>query len=192
MKNIELKTVVDIKKFLEGNASSNCMIGSREEKYTCIRDTLIHTRYKKLTKKEKGTVKAFLAKVTGYEEKQLKRLIATWKQKGLHYTKRTAVGTAVCIYTPTDIALLIKTDIVHKTPNGNTVRAILKREFFMFGKTAYQNIANISVSHIYNIRKTNRQYGSSEAIKYSKTNPVNTTIGERRKPLPYGKPGLYE
>jgi hypothetical protein len=60
----------------------------------------------------------------------------------------------------------------------------------MFGKTEYQTIAGISVSHIYNIRKHNRQYLSSEAIKYSKTNPVNTNIGERTKPRPYGKPGF--
>lgn len=176
--------------FLEGNKTITCEIGSREDKYACIRDALIHTKYATLSRSEKSVVKAFCAKVTGYEAKQLKRLIAQWKQSGLRYTKRNAVGASVCVYTPEDIALLIKTDIAHKTPNGNAVREILKREFFVFGKTMYHRIANISVSHIYNIRNTNRQYGSSEAIKYSKTNPVTTNIGERRKPLPYGKPGF--
>lgn len=189
MKNVALKTVVDIKKFLEGNTSLDLEIVSREEKYTCIRNTLTHTAYRTLSKKEKGIVKTFLAKVTGYEEKQLKRLIRKWKKQGLRFKKRKAVGAVVRIYTAEDIALLIKTDILHKTPNGLTMKSILMREFGMFGHTEYSTIAGISVSHIYNIRKHNQQYLTSEAIRYSKTNPVNTNIGERRKPLPYGKPG---
>ncbi len=190
MKNVQIYTVAAMWKFLEGNESIDCTLGSREEKYTCIRDVLVHTKYTTLVRSEKSIVKAFLAKVTGYEARQLKRLIKKWKQNGLRYQKRKAVGASVRIYTPEDIALLIKTDILHKTPNGIAVRSFLKREFFVFGKTAYQNISNISVSHIYNIRNNSQQYLSSEAIKYSKTNPVNTNIGERRKPLPYGEPGF--
>jgi hypothetical protein len=190
MKNVALKTVEEIQTFIEGNKSGDCEIGSREEKYTCIRNTLVQTKYTTLPKKERGIVKTFLAKVTRYEERHLKRLIKKWKKNGLRYTKRKAVGASVRIYTPEDIALLIKTDILHKTPNGLSTKSFLMRECAMFGHTEYETIANISVSHIYNIRKNNRQYLSSEAIKYSKTNPVNTNIGERRKPLPYGKPGF--
>lgn len=179
-----------MQKFLEGNKSIKCTLESREDKYTCIRDALIHTKYTTLTRSEKSIVKAFCAKVTGYEAKQLKRLIAEWKKNGLRYTKRKAVGASVCTYTPKDIALLIKTDILHKTQNGLTTKSILVRECSMFGKTMYQNIANISVSHLYNIRNNNRQYLTSEAIRYSKTNPVSINIGERRKPIPYGKPGF--
>jgi hypothetical protein len=190
MKNIELKTVSTMEEFLKGNASIDFEIGSREERYTCIRDALIHTKYKTLARNEKSIVKAFLAKVTGYEERQLKRLIRQWKRKGLRYAKRKAVGASVRIYTAEDIALLITTDILHKTPNGLSTKSILMRELSVFGLTQYGSIAHISVSHIYNIRKNNQQYLTSATIKYSKTNPVNTNIGERRKPLPYGKPGF--
>ena len=190
MKNVQLKTVADIREFLKGNKLINCEIASREEKYTCIRDVLVHTKYKTLARSEKGIVKTFLAKVTGYEAKQLKRLVRKWKKQGLRYTKRKAVGASVRIYTADDVALLIKTDILHKTPNGQSTKSILMRECSVFGNTRYQTIAGISVSHIYNIRKHNQQYITSEAIRYSKTNPVNTNIGERRKPLPYGKPGF--
>ena len=184
MKNVALKTVEEIKIFIEGNMNSDFEIGSREEKYTCIQSTLVHTKYKKLGRGEKSIVKTFLAKVTGYEEKQLKRLIKQWKRTGLRYTKRKAVGASARIYTAEDIALLINTDIFHKTPNGLTTKSILMREVSVFGNIQYQTIAGISVSHIYNIRKHNQQYITSEAIRYSKTNPVNTNIGERRKPLP--------
>ena len=190
MKNVQIHTVVEMRKFLEGNQSIDCGVGSREEKYTCIRDALIHTKYKTLARNEKSIVKAFLAKVTGYEAKQLKRLIRQWKKQGLRYTKRKVAGASVRIYTAEDVALLIKTDVAHKTPNGLSTKSVLMRELSVFGHSAYQTIANISVSHIYNIRKNNQQYLTSEAIKYSKTNPVNSNIGERRKPLPFGKPGF--
>ena len=189
MKNVHIHTVLDMQKFLMGNESIDCTLESRVDKYTCIREALLKTRYTTLARSEKSIVKSYLAKVTGYEAKQLKRLIKEWKQTGLRYTKRKVTGASVRIYTTEDIALLIKTDILHKTPNGLTTKSTLRREVSMFGHTEYQTIANISVSHLYNIRKTNRQYLSSEAIKYSKTKPVSTTIGERRKPLPYGKPG---
>ena len=190
MKNVQIHTVPSMQKFIVGNESINCVLGSREERYTCIRDALIQTKYTTLKRSEKSIVKSYLAKVTGYEARQLKRLIRKWKQKGLNYMKRKVAGASVRIYTAEGVGLLIKTDILHKTQNGLTTKSILKREVSMFGHTEYHTIANISVSHIYNIRKNNQQYRSSEAIKYSKTNPVKTNIGERRKPLPYGKPGF--
>jgi len=189
MKNIQITKVEEMKKFLEGSRHMEFDVESREEKYTLIRASLVSVGYQQLSKKDKGTVKMFLEKVTGYEQKQMKRLIKKWKKDGLYFVKRKTFGASVRIYKPEDIALLIKTDVAHKTPNGRSVKQTLVREFVTFGKEAYANIAKISVSHIYNLRKNNRQYLSSEAIKYSKTNPVNANIGERKKPVPYGKPG---
>lgn len=190
MKNVTFANIKEIRDFLAGNKERELEIVSREDKYKFIIDTLITLRYRNLRKKEKGEVKEFLKKVIGYEERQMKRLIREWKsKKGLRYCKPRKRGAAIEKYKAEDIALLIKTDIAHKTPNGNAVREILKREFLVFGKEEYQNIAGISVSHIYNIRNHKKQYLSSEAVKYSKTIPVTVNIGERRKPQPNGQPG---
>jgi len=105
------------------------------------------------------------------------------------YSPKKYGGAIKTKYQPVDSALLIKTDSAHKTPNGNAVKKILEREFLVFKNKAYQTISQISVSHIYNIRKHKNQYRSSEAIKYSKTVPTQVTIGERKKPLPDGKTG---
>lgn len=190
MKNIRVRTVEDIKKFLEGNERAEFEMASREDKYTLISDTLLNTRYKNLRKKDRGTVKIFLEKVTGYEERQMKRLIKRWKKSGLRYAKRKSAGASVCTYKSADIDLLIKTDILHKTPNGLSTKALLMREFVTFGKEAYETIANISISHICNIRKNSGRYLSAGVLSYTKTKAVGTDIGERRKPLPYGKPGF--
>lgn len=189
MKNMQVKTVGDIKKFLEGSQQVNFEIVSREDRYTFISDTLVGVRYGKLRKKDRGTIKTFLVKVTGYEDRHIKRLTKEWQGHGLRYIKREATGASVCTYKMKDIDLLIKTDILHRTPNGLSTKALLLRELVTFGNIEYQNISNISVSHIYNIRKNNLRYTSSDAMLYTKTRAVSTDIGERMKPMPYGKPG---
>lgn len=189
MKNITFANMDEIRTFLTGNKEREFEILSRQAKYEFVADTLTHLSYRTLRKKEKGEAKECLQNITGYGCQQMKRLIKRWKKKGLEYTKPKKKGATIPKYKAGDIALLIKTDIAHKTPNGNAVREILKREFLVFGKEEYRNISGISVSHIYNIRKHKNQYLSSEAVKYSKTVPVAVNIGERRKPKPNGKPG---
>lgn len=190
MKNVTLRTMDEVRMFLAGNEKSEFEIVSKRDKYTYIGEVLVALSYRTLRKKEKGEVKTFLQKITGYGDQQMKRLIKKWKKTGLRFCTPKKCGAAKPKYGPHDIALLIKTDIAHKTLNGNATSEILKREFFVFGKEAYQTISGISVSHIYNIRKHKRQYLSSGAIKYSKTVPVAVGIGERKKPHPNGQPGF--
>lgn len=190
MKNVAFRNMDDIEDFLSSNERGSFEIKSREDRYSFITETLVSIRYRTLRKKDRGLVLSCLRKATGYGEQQMKRLVSEWKTKGLRCKKPKLHGATIPMYATSDIALLIKTDVLHRTPNGNAVQRILKREFFTFGKKEYENIARISVSHIYNIRKTKKQYLSSEAVRYSKTNPVNANIGERRKPTPNGKPGF--
>lgn len=189
MKNLVLQSIIEVEQFLAGNQNVAFELRSRQERYDLVRDSLVRLRYKTLSKKDKGKVKQFLQLVTGYSRKQLKRLIKQWKKGSLHYQKRKAVGAAIRTYQAADIALLIKTDILHKTPHGRATQEILRREYFTFGQEAYLTIAKISVSHIYNLRKTNQQYLSSEALSYTKTPNTPVNIGERCKPQPEGKPG---
>ena len=108
MKNIQITKVEEMKKFLEGSRHMEFDVESREEKYTLIRASLVSVGYQQLSKKDKGTVKIFLGKVTGYEQKQMKRLIKKWKNDGLCFVKRKTVGASVRVYKQEDIALLIK------------------------------------------------------------------------------------
>ena len=190
MQNVSFQKAEEIKEFLSQNKNRKLALSKKEEKYAFIRETLVSVHYPILRKKDKSIVKKCLETVTGYSERQMKRLIREWKKNGLLYGKQKKRGAVIPKYKAEDIALLIKTDIAHRTPNGNAVRAILQREFLVFGKKEYENISGISVSHIYNIRKNKKQYLSSDAVKYSKTVSVTVNIGERRKPDPDGKPGF--
>jgi hypothetical protein len=86
------------------------------------------------------------------------------------------------------VALLIETDKAHSRLSGPATKRILQREYEIFGKKEFENIESISVSHVYNLRKTN-QYQSNTRF-FQKTQPVKTNIGERRKLEPQGQPGF--
>ena len=176
---IRLNTITDIDTF---------SISSAKEKYEFVGFILTRIKYRIPKKKQRGIVSSFLMKVTSYSRVQLKRLIAVWKKKGLLALDHRSGGRHHVLYTPADIALLIQTDILHETRNGLVTKEHLLREW-KAGKEEYLVISQVSVSHIYNIRKHNLQYRSSGALKYTKTRAVSSDIGERKKPYPEGKPG---
>jgi len=186
MGNSRLTDFTQLKEFLQGTIALDFSIESKKEKYLFIKETFDSFKYTTLAKKQKGLVKRYVRKVTGYSTAQVTRVIAKsffGNPYGIQY-QRTVFTKK---YTLADIVLLATTDNLHGRLNGVATRNILYREYHDFHKEAYKNISTISVSHIYNLRKT-KQY-ISKKLTYTKTNPVQRNIGERRKPRPNGKPG---
>ena len=56
-----------------------------------------------------------------------------------------------------------------------------------FSDLRFEKLSKISVSHLYNLKKTIPY--ENKSLFYTKTNPVQRNIGERRKPYPNGIPG---
>ncbi len=50
--------------------------------------------------------------------------------------------------------LLARTDELHGFLNGPATKKILEREYWGFGHEEYRNICQISVAHLYNLRKS--------------------------------------
>ena len=75
----------------------------------------------------------------------------------------------------------------HDTPCGPAVKKLCERALLVFGQTEYERLASISVSHLYNLRKS-LSYGRLRR-HFEKTLPRQIPIGERRKPAPNGQPG---
>ena len=193
MDDSHIVKIQDLKEFLKLNSSFDFSADSKIDKYKWIEEVLRKFNYPKLKKKkERIVVRKYIQKVTKISRAQLSRLIKRYKEKrklSPNYGTLKKNGFSVK-YFPKDIALLIETDTAHRCINGQATKKILKREHEVFNKPEYANIKNISVGHIYNIRNTNRQYNSSEVIIFKRTQSVKITIGERRKPQPYGKPGF--
>jgi len=173
--------------FLEGTREVSFLsLNSKSEKYDWIKRTLNRFDFRYLRKKEKGTVRSYLKKVSGYSISQLTRLIKKYLKGNLEAVKYRR-NLFPIKYTPLDISLLIKTDNVHSRLNAFATKEILTREYEKFRKAEYGNIKNISPSHIYNLR-SKRQY-LSHSLTFTKTQAVQRNIGERRKPNPLGRPG---
>ena len=186
MENSRFTNFIQIKEFLQGTSTVTFSIESRKEKYAFIKQTLTQFKYTSLAKKEKGLLRRYIRKVTGYSTAQVTRVVAK-SFYGNPYRMNYKRHVFTRKYTPADIVLLATTDNLHGRLNGVATRNILYREYHDFNKAEYRKISGISVSHIYNLRKTRRYTFST--LTYTKTNPVKRNIGERRKPQPNGKPG---
>ena len=161
-------------------------LNSKREKYNWIREILVRFDFRNLKKKERGVVRKYIKKISGYSDSQMTRLIKRYfKGKLIWRTYNKNIFPTK--YTPEDIALLVKTDNAHSCLNGWATKKILTREYKEFKKEDYEIIKDISVAHIYNLRRT-RQY-QSPALSLTKTQAVKRNIGERRKPTPNGAPG---
>ncbi len=192
MNDSRIGSLKQIKEFLKLDSNFDFEIANKKEKYRWIEQALIKFRYHSLKKKkERIVVRKYIRKITGLSKAQLTRLIKKHRRVGklipnYFSLKKRKFKT---IYEPTDIALLITTDVAHKCLSGPATKEVLKREFEIFGKENYETISKISVSHIYNLRNHNRQYNSSAAKLFKTTQAVQVNIGVRRKPEPNGKPG---
>lgn len=189
MKHLPLNSISQIDNFLKSNSDLEMEIISVKEKYEFIKIVLLKIKYRKLSKKEKKVVLKYLKHFTNYSKSHLKKIIRKWKEGLLYFNPSRKRNKFHSVYVPKDIALLIKTDIAHNCLNGKATKEILKREYEVFKDQEYQNISKISVSHLYNLRNRNRQYQSSKAMNFRKTNVSKVNIGIRRKPDPQGKPG---
>lgn len=192
MKHLPLfGSISQMEEFLNTNKELGVQyeIISKKDKYEFVKNSLWAINYNRLDKKEKHSVLGYIKYLTGYSKTQLKRLVKKWRQGKLFYNPAQKRSRFAKKYFPSDIKLLIQTDILHECLSGEATRKILKREFEVFSRIEYGNISHISSSHIYNIRNKNQQYNTSEAKFFKQTDPVQTNIGIRRKPEPDGKPG---
>jgi hypothetical protein len=193
MNNLPIGSISQMEEFLKNNSSIKMEIEGKRSKYEFIKQVLLKTRYTKyntLSKKEKIIIIKYLVKLVGYSKGHIKKLIQKLHKGLLVWNSSRNRNRFPIKYSPEDIQRLIETDVAHECLNGKTTKDILRRQFEVFGDNRFENISKISISHLYNIRNGNRQYGGSEALYLKHTQAVQTKIGIRRKPQPCGKPGF--
>lgn len=181
-----IRTLDQIEHFLKESSALNVEPNSKKETYEWLQQFLLKIRYRKLKRKEKKTVKIFIEKVTGYSHVHLKRLLQKHRQGALIW-KPWQKGSFAAVYDENDIALLHHTDRVHKL-SGPATKEIFKREHEVFRHQEFEKLKNISVSHIYNLRK--RVSYLRRGKNFEKTKSVVSSIGKRMKPRPNGRPGF--
>jgi len=176
-----------IRAFLEANEAVDFKATSQRELYEWTAGTLCAQEYAGLGRSGKGLVRRYIAKVSGLSRAQVTRLIGQYAENGTIQVRRSRGRRFTPRYSPADIALLALVDEAHDTLSGPATRKILYREYFEFADARYERLANISVAHIYNLRK-HRSYRDRRMV-FTRTKPTPVSIGERRRPEPEGRPG---
>lgn len=187
MRNAEKLNREQILAFLEASQEVGFEGQGRGEVYAWITETLREQGYRAQGKPMRGLLLRYVRKMTGLSRTQVTRLVARYMEhsevKEALYRRHRFAGR----FTRADIELLAQVDEAHETLSGPATRKILEREFGQYAQAEYEQLASISVAHIYNLRRHKRY--REHRMKYSRTQPVQTVIGERRKPQPGGKPG---
>ena len=185
----DLKNTQELQTFLEGSQSVAFSVpGDKTARYTFIQSTLKQFHYRALNKRQKGIVIRFLLQVTQYSRQQLTRLIHQYQESGVVQQRAPHKPPGFKQkYTSSDIALLAEMDERHNTPSGAVIKKLCERAYSVFNETEYENIASISVSHLYNLRGSNGY--QKQRRTFDKTQSRQVAIGERRKPNAEGKPG---
>jgi hypothetical protein len=183
-----LTTIEALEGFIQGNqAVAFTVLSDKHERYLFVQKTLIKFRYITLSKLDKGVVDRYIRKITDCSRQQLTRLIKQYKEVGSikwHPCRSNGFSTT---YDKKDIKLLVEMDTRHEDICGHAIKKLCERAYDKFEQEEYQTLANISVSHLYNLRKSSG-YQKQRRV-FTKTQARQVATGERRKPQPNGQPG---
>ena len=106
MNDGQLQTVERVRGFLEGSEAVEFRGLTAQEKYCWIEEVLIRFSYYRLKRGEKGVIRRYIEKVTGYSRSQVSRLIAEYKRTGrlrrMQYRRQCFPRK----YTPSEVGLL--------------------------------------------------------------------------------------
>ena len=188
MQNLERLTLAEMEEFIQGSRKLTLTVEGKERIHGFIEGLLQAQGYRRLSKGQRGIVRRFLAKVTGLSRAQVTRLIAGWKQSR-RADRRSGGRTGFRRrYTGADVVLLASVDEAHEDLSGPAIRRVLWREFHVYRRREYERLAQISVSHLYNLRESETYRRQRVRVQHTRARQVS--IGERRKPDPQGQPGF--
>jgi len=187
MNDEQIQTIEQVKQFIVGSEALAFRGVSVEERYKWIETVLVRFKYYQLKRTEKGVIRRYIEKVSGYSRSQVSRLIREYNQRGRLRKAQYQRHRFSKSYTPADIALLARTDELHVYLSGPATKKIMEREWSIYGHSDFRNISRISIAHLYNLRRSHLYRSITK--RYTRTKPAVVKIGERARPAPGGSPG---
>jgi transposase InsO family protein len=187
MQNGEKLNPKQISEFLKGSEEISFTAGSKAEVYNWVQGVLVAQEFAGQSKGDRGSIRAYIEKVTGLSAAQVTRLIRQYRETGMVGLQPSSRVRFPRKYTDRDITLLAEVDRAHEWLSGPATRCILRREYEQFGKQQFARLTGISSAHLYNLRRSPGY--RKAAAKFEPTRPSPVSIGERRRPNPQNRPG---
>jgi hypothetical protein len=190
MNDSRLATLAQIREFLAGTADVGLQPkGSRAQRYAFVQRTLVRLIYRGLARPEKSLVRAYLARMTGFSRAQLTRLLAQYAAGGrVRARYKAPVAGLKRRFGPADCLALAELDALHETLSGPATVHLCRRAWQVYGDVRYQQLATISVAHLYNLRAL--PVYRQRRVRLEKTRTRLSGIGVRKAPAPDGRPGF--
>jgi len=194
MNETRLRTIEQIEQFLSASAPVEfSAAGDDSERYRHISRVLKRFDYPGRSKRERGVLLKYLRHTSGYGRAQITRLVARWQGNRLAenpLVKRYGAPVAPFTrkYTAIDIELLVEMDKAHEDVCGPAIAHLLQRAYRDYDDPRYERLATLSVSHLYNLRKSTGY--QARRTSFTSTRPVKNTIGVRKAPGPEGRAGF--
>ena len=147
-----LRTLDEVRAVIDGNQRVDFHIADRESAYDFIRRTLVRFHYLGLSKPDRGVIRRYLAKMTGLSRAQLTRLIRQYRDAGRIVDRRgkSPAKPFRRRYTAADVRRLAEVDATLGVMSGPATRAVMRREFEVFGDPRFERLARLSNGHLYN------------------------------------------
>lgn len=194
MNEARLRTIEQIEQFLKGCEQVEFTpYDTDEQRYEHISQVLRRFDYPRRSKVERGTLLEYLRRTTSYSRAQVTRLVKQWQGNRLATVplKKRYVAPKMAFarkYTTQDIELLVEMDRAHEDVCGAAIVHLLNRAYLHYNDARYERLATLSVSHLYNLRKSPGY--QAQRRSFTKTRPVCNTIGTRKAPNPQGRAGF--
>ena len=196
MDESKLSSIEQLRDFLAGTLQvsfTGVQEASDTQRYEHISRVLKRLDYRRLGKAERGVVLTYLRRTSGYSRSQITRLVARWIKNRLAAVPLAKRYGAPAMpfarkYTSADIALLAQMDQAHESACGPAVVHLLRRAYAVYADPAYERLAGLSVSHLYNLRKSAAY--RTHRVHFTHTRPASNPIGMRRAPRPCGRAGF--
>ena len=194
MNETQLNTIEQIEQFLRVSAAIEFSVADKdEERYAHISRVLKRFDYPRRTKRERGILLKYLRHTSGYGRAQITRLVARWQRNCLAATPLTKRYHAPSLpfarkYTSDDIALLVEMDKANEDVCGPAIVHLLQRAYQTYDDPRYERLASLSVSHLYNLRKSAGYQARRSHFTATRSTP--NAIGVRKAPGPEGRAGF--
>lgn len=189
MDTTRLETIEQVRAFLAGVCDVQLRtLQDDGERRRFVQRTLCRFGYFRRPRHERGLLLAYLQRVSGYSRAHMIRLVAQYRDSGTLQQRERGTRTQFRRrYTDEDVALLAELDSLHDTLSGAATRALAQRAWRVYGQARYERLAQISVSHLYNLR-AGAAYRQRRRT-WTKTRPSPVALAVRKAPAPNGLPG---
>jgi transposase InsO family protein len=191
MNEVQVRTVEQVREVLQGTQALEFRGAQDDEgRYAWIQGVLQRLAYRQLKRGDRGVVRAYLQRLSGYSRAQITRLVSRWLHgERLSKQYRAPEHAFARRYTPADVALLAEVDRAMNTLSGPATVCVLRRQRDVFHDLRFERLAEISVGHLYNLR--NSAGYRNQRVVQTKTRPTKAvTIGTRKAPAPDNRPGF--